>query len=70
MQAGEDCVKATCIVGDPGAGKTTCMQLVLFSAMTMGLTCTVASLMSERSVELGGTHIHEFFSNILTIEVY
>jgi predicted GIY-YIG superfamily endonuclease len=54
-------VKSLCIVGGPGAGKTALMKMVLLKSMSLGLTTTLTTIMSERALQLGGVHLHKLF---------
>ena len=53
--------KALAITGGPGTGKTTCLQAGGLESMCRGLNTNLGSLMSERSRQLGGIHISNFF---------
>jgi predicted GIY-YIG superfamily endonuclease len=59
MSASEEVPKCTCIVGDPGSGKTTVAMMVMLFCVTRGLHCGATALMSERAMELGGVHFHK-----------
>jgi predicted GIY-YIG superfamily endonuclease len=58
----EFCPKCFAIVGDPGAGKTTVLNMLVMHAMSRGLNVMVTAVMAERALQLGGTHIHPLFS--------
>ena len=60
MAASGTCPKCPVLVGDPGAGKTTIMQLALLHCMLEGLNCFATSNMSERAQQLGVTHLADF----------
>ena len=49
------------IWGFPGAGKTWCMMYLVVYAISKGLTVITTAIMSKRSIELGGIHIHQLF---------
>jgi AAA domain len=49
------------IVGGPGVGKTTLLQLVVFMAMARGLRVAISAIMSERAKQIGGEHISQMF---------
>ena len=53
--------KAICIVGPPATGKTFVMSSLILQTMSLGLWCCVAALMAERSLVLGGIHLHKLF---------
>jgi hypothetical protein len=53
--------KGLIIVGGPGTGKTACLQAGALEAMCRGLNTNLTALMSERSRQLGGIHICNFF---------
>ncbi len=50
-----------CIVGGPGTGKTTQIQLGAVNAMLKGLNVAVMALMAVRAKKLGGEHIARMF---------
>jgi predicted GIY-YIG superfamily endonuclease/DNA replication protein DnaC len=53
--------KSVCIVGVPGAGKTTIQQLIIVDALARGLRGAITNMRSERASELGGRHVHIYF---------
>jgi len=54
--------KSICIVGGPGVGKSTLLQLLAVDAASRGLAVAMTALMSERSRELGGHHLNQMFA--------
>ena len=62
MTLHSQCPKSIVLVGDPGAGKTTIAQCLLYHAMTRGLKCAITAMMSERATELGGLHLHSLLN--------
>jgi ABC-type ATPase with predicted acetyltransferase domain len=52
------CPHSVCIVGDPGAGKTTVLLMIALQAMCMGLCGLTMALLCERALQLGGKHLH------------
>lgn len=55
------CHKSIIICGGPGVGKTTVLQILVLYAATLGLNVNLSAVMSERSIELGGTHLSKMF---------
>lgn len=49
------------ICGGPGVGKTTLLQVLITYAASIGLNVNMSSVMSERSIELGGIHLSKMF---------
>ncbi len=49
------------ICGGPGVGKTTILQILIIYAASIGLNVNLTSVMSERSIELGGIHLSKLF---------
>ena len=54
--------KYTFVLGMPGSGKTFIDCHALFDAMCKGLNVMISALSSERSMNFGGSHIHEVFN--------
>ena len=52
-------IKGLIVNGGPGTGKTTLMELVIISALAMGLNCLVTAVMAERASQLGGIHLSQ-----------
>ena len=53
--------KCPTVVGDPGAGKTTVMQLSMVHTITRKLNAYMTTLMSKRAHQLGVIHLAELF---------
>ena len=54
-------VKCRVIVGSPGSGKSFLLNYIAMYAMSKGLKVAVTALMAQRSVHLGGLHLHKLF---------
>ena len=50
--------KAVCIVGDPGAGKTTVLMMLALHGLCHGLNVATTALLCERALQIGGRHLH------------
>ena len=53
--------KGLIIVGGPGVGKTTMLQIFGLIALSRGLSVQMSALMAERSTQLGGSHLAKVF---------
>lgn len=53
--------KSVILAGGPGTGKSYVMQLGCFMASAMGLNVSMTSLLADRSMSLGGVHLHLMF---------
>ena len=53
--------KSLVIVGGPGVGKTTLLQIFALIALSHGLSVQMTALMAERSKQLGGSHLAKVF---------
>jgi hypothetical protein len=52
-------VMSFCIItGGPRVGKTALMKMILLKAVSLGLNSVLTTLMSERTLQLGGIHLH------------
>jgi hypothetical protein len=58
----DSCPKCLAVVGDPGSGKTTVVKMLAMHAMSCGLNVMMTTLIAERAIQLGGTHIHLLLS--------
>lgn len=56
------CAKSILILGDPGSGKTAMMNMTVLHAMIRGLNVAMSSVQCERSLALGGQHVHLMLS--------
>ena len=62
-QSASQCLaKSICIIGGPGVGKTTLLQLIVLETAYRGLNVAMTALMAERSRELGGHHLNQMFA--------
>lgn len=59
---GEQMVHGPVLIGPPGAGKTFLFSLCCMYAMVKALRVYVVALTAERAMEMGGSHLHQFFS--------
>ena len=53
--------KGVIIIGGPGVGKTTLLQIFALIALSRGLCVQMSALMAERSKQLGGSHLAKVF---------
>ena len=61
-QNGSNYVKCVGVHGVPGGGKSFVGQIACIYALSKGLRVIATSMMSRRSVHLGGSHIHRLFA--------
>ena len=55
-------VKNLVITGAPGSGKTYLMNYITLYGLSRGLNVGITASMAQRSVQIGGTHLHKLFS--------
>ena len=63
LYSNDECVFVKCrvICGSPGSGKSFLLNYIALYAMSKGLKIAITSLMAQRSVHLGGIHLHKLF---------
>jgi hypothetical protein len=59
--AGMEQTKSFVVIGGPGVGKSTLLQLFGLCAIARGLCVCMTALMSERARQLGGQHLSQIF---------